>query len=270
MLSVLMEFSMFPTSPDGREGASVTKKDNVSSEVLTTILEVMNYFIFYIKHFDNQSNVHILSPDDIGNITTTQYYENGENHHSALAMQFSGLTMVDILSPTYVNGDVSIFKQNIQEGELLLHEELYSIALINYQNEEYLSSLIIINSAMEAMVEWYLRSYCYMTGKIDFYEDMLLGKSVCNKCSLYTKYKDELGDELPIKPNKPSLFIQIKFILRDVVKIKNPETNKIKKLVNCVKQDSVRNDLSHGRKRVVQREEIDISLNSFQKFRRKT
>jgi hypothetical protein len=266
---ITLQINGFSNCDNYWQGASVTKKDNESSEVLTTILEVMNYFIFHIKHFDNQSNVHIVSPDDIGNITTNQYYENGENHHFALAMQQSGLTMVDISSPTYLTGDINTFKRNIQESALLLYEELYSIALINYQNKDYLGSLIIINSAMEAMVEWYLRSYCYMTENIDFYEDMMLGKSVCNKCSLYTKYKDELGDELPIKPNKQSLFIQIKFVLRDVVKIKNPEIKKIQQFVNGVKQDSVRNDLSHGRKRIVQKEEIDISLNSFKNLEEK-
>jgi len=51
--------------------------------------------------------------------------------------------------------------------------------------------------------------------------------------------------------------------LRDITKIKNPEIKKITKLINSVKQNSIRNALTHGRQRVVNREEINSSLNAF-------
>lgn len=51
--------------------------------------------------------------------------------------------------------------------------------------------------------------------------------------------------------------------MRDITKIKNPEIKKITKLINSVKQNSIRNALTHGRQRVVNREEINSSLNAF-------
>lgn len=222
----------------------------------------MNYLIFHIKRFDSNAKVHILSPDDIGNITTNQYYANGEYYHFALAMQFSGLTMVNVLSPTFLDGNINDLKNQIKNDELLLYEELYSIALINYQKEDYLSGFYIVNSAMESMIEWYLKSYCYMTDNIEFYENFMLGKSSCNECVLYEKYHNELNGETPIKANIPSLFTQIKHILRKM-EIQNRQIDEIKKLIRSVKQDSIRNDLTYGRKKVINRIEIKTSLESF-------
>lgn len=251
------------------KGASITYKENESSEILAYILEVMNYFILHIKQFDNTSKVHLLAPDDIGNITTNQYYSNGKHYHYALAMQFSGFTMVDVLSPTFINGDINNFKHQINENELLLYEELYSIALIDYQKEDYLSGFYIINSAMESMVEWYLKSYCYITANIEFHDNMMEGKSSCNQCKLYNKYKDELNTEAPIKANIPSLFTQIKFILRDIVNIDKNEREQITKLIQAIKQDSIRNDLTHGRKKVIKRNELLNSLDAFKQLEEK-
>ncbi len=244
------------------KGASIDCQKNESSEILTYILGVMNYLIFHIKRFDSNAKVHILSPDDIGNITTNQYYANGEYYHFALAMQFSGLTMVNVLSPTFLDGNINDLKNQIKNDELLLYEELYSIALINYQKEDYLSGFYIVNSAMESMIEWYLKSYCYMTDNIEFYENFMLGKSSCTECVLYEKYHNELNGETPIKANIPSLFTQIKQILRKM-EIQNRQIDEIKKLIRSVKQDSIRNDLTHGRKKVINRIEIKTSLESF-------
>jgi len=206
---VTLKINGFSNCDNNWKGSSINQMNKESSEILTNILEIMNYFIFQIKLFDSKAKVHLLSPDDIGNITTNQYYSNGEHYHFALAMQFSGLTMVDVLSPTEVNGDINTFKSNIKENELLLYEELHSIALINYQKEDYLSSFYIINSAMEAMAEWYLKSYCHLTDNIQFYNEMMIGKSACNSCDLYKKYQSEINNELPIKANIPSLFTQL-------------------------------------------------------------
>ncbi len=243
-------------------GSSIDCQKNESSEILTYILEVMNYLIFHIKRFDSNSKVHILSPDDIGNITTNQYYANGEHYHFALAMQFSGLTMVDALSPTFLDGNINDLKKQIKNDELLLYEELYSISLINYQKEDYLSGFYIVNSAMESMIEWYLKSYCYMIDNIEFYNSVMIGKSSCSECVLYKKYYNELNSETPIKANIPSLFTQIKHILRKM-QVQNSEIDKINQLVRTVKQDSIRNDLTHGRKKVINRIEIKTSLESF-------
>jgi hypothetical protein len=112
------------------KGASIDCQKNESSEILTYLLGVMNYLIFHIKRFDSNAKVHILSPYDIGYITTNQYYANEEHYHFALAMQFSGLTMVNALSPTFLDGNINDLKKQIKNDELLLYEELYSIALI--------------------------------------------------------------------------------------------------------------------------------------------
>lgn len=78
------------------------------------------------------------------------------------------------------------------------------------------------------------------------------------ECVLHKKYCDELNDETPIKANIPSLFTQIKHILWKM-RIQNSQINK---LIRAVKQDSIRNDLTHGRKRVITRTEIISSLES--------
>lgn len=260
---ITLKINGFSNCDNYWQGPSINEIKNESSTILTLILEVMNYFVFCIKQFDNNAKVHLLALDDIGNITTNQYYSNEEHYHFALAMQMSGLTMVDVLSPTFVNGNIDEFKKRIDEDELLLYEELYSIALINYQNEDYLSGFYIINSAMESMLEWYLKSYCYMTDNIEFYESVMKGTSSCNQCKLYEKYQDELNSEAPIKSNIPSLFTQVKFILRDIMDIQTKERVEVTKLIRDVKQDDIRNDLTHGRKRVINRQEILNSLNAF-------
>ena len=70
------------------------------------------------------------------------------------------------------------------------------------------------------------------------------------------------NSETPIKANIPSLFIQIKHILRKM-QVQNSVIDKINQLVRTVKQDSIRNDLTHGRKKVINRIEIKTSLESF-------
>lgn len=247
-------------------GPSIKNLNSESSTLLMQILEIMNNFIMRIKLFDNNVKIHMITADDIGRITTEQFYSNGNQYHMSMALQLSGLSMVDVLSAQKVEGDVEDFRKNIFDSELLLYEELFSIALIDYSNENYLSAFMILHSATEAMIEWYLKSYCYITNKIEFYDNLMSGTSMYEDCQIYLeKQHDEANYEYPIKTNIPSLMTQVKRVLMEAG-IVNTEIRKISKLINKIKQDSLRNDLIHGRKRNVLRGEISSSLQYFKEL----
>ena len=198
--------------------------------------------------------------NDIGTISTRQFDGNGHLHKLSLGLGFGGHALVDILSAQELKGKkLDNFLQKLKNSKPLLHDELYSNALIEYTNLNQLGAFYLLNSATEAMVDYFLERIASKNNQFDKYQEYFDGKSYCLECEIY---KTNPTREPPRKPIPPSPFKKLKLLqLLDVAT--SGEVKNLQRSMSKIRSDDLRNDLTHGRSNIIPRQIVITGIKEF-------
>lgn len=228
-------------------------------------LRLINQVILNAKLTNESLRLVLASQNDIGNVTTTQYDGDGEMFHFSLALGFGGFALVDVLSKQELNEEQT--KQlavRLTNRQLLLHEELYAQALIERASMNLTGAFYLLNSASEAMIDYYLALLSGLKGKIEIFEQFMKGNSFCTSCDLFNAAKNVLEPPRAVLP--PSPFQKLKF-LQEIGCVTAGEVRRLQSMLSRVRSDKMRNDLAHGRSNSLRASVVDDAIRGFQELR---
>lgn len=223
-------------------------------------LNAINQLIINAKLADEELRLVLTTYNDIGTISTRQFDGNGHLHKLSLGLGFGGHALVDILSAQELKGKkLDNFLQKLKNSKPLLHDELYSNALIEYTNLNQLGAFYLLNSATEAMVDYFLERIASKNNQFDKYQEYFDGKSYCLECEIY---KTNPTREPPRKPIPPSPFKKLKLLqLLDVAT--SGEVKNLQRSMSKIRSDDLRNDLTHGRSNIIPRQIVITGIKEF-------
>ncbi len=227
-------------------------------------LTITNQIILNAKLVDESLRLVLASQNDIGNITTTQYDSNDEQFHFSMALGFGGFALVDVLSRQELNEQqVRQLSKNLID-DLLLHEELYAQALIERSNMNLIGAFYLLNSSAEAMIDYFLTSLSTLKEKKEQFEMFIKGDSYCKKCDLFKAATTII--EPPRSALPPSPFHKLKFI-QEIGFGSSSDVRRIQSMLSRIRNDKMRNDLSHGRNNNIYSGAVDDAIKGFQELR---
>ncbi|MBI4741832.1 MAG: hypothetical protein HY777_09865 [Betaproteobacteria bacterium] len=145
-----------------------------------------------------------------------------------------------------------------------MHESLYAQALIQRGAENAVGAYCLLNSATEAMIDRFLFSLCEKVEASNELERFLLGESISTTCELFKA--SPIAVDPPRSANPPSPFQRLKF-LQEIGIVKPSEVRRLQKLLTTVRNDGMRNDLSHGRKGGIPSVAVDNAIAAFRDLR---
>ncbi|MBB2885630.1 MULTISPECIES: hypothetical protein [Pseudomonas] len=228
-------------------------------------LSVVNRVVLESKLVDESLRIVMASSRDIGNIATTQYDGDGATFHLSIALTFGGFSLVDTLSRQQVTPEkCQLLTERLSVGEMAMHENLYAQALIQRGTENLVGAYYLLNSAAEAMIDCFLVSLCEKFEVSDKLSRFLLGESICVSCELFKAAP--VAIDTPRSANPPSAFQRFKF-LKEVGVAKSADVRSLIKSLVTVRSDSLRNDLSHGRKDCIPSVAVDKAIVAFRELR---
>lgn len=228
-------------------------------------LSVVNRVVLEAKLANESLRIVMASQRDIGNIVATQYDGDGTEFHLSIGLTFGGFALVDTLSRQQVTAvQCKLLSERLSLEEMALYESLYAQALIQRDTDNLAGAYYLLNSATEAMIDCFLYSLCEKTELSNELERFLLGESICATCKLF-KESPNLVD-LPRSANPPSPFQRLKF-LQELKIAKNSDVRRLCKLLAIIRNDSMRNDLSHGRKGGIPTVAVDKAIAAFRDLR---
>ena len=213
--------------------------------VSNKIVRVLNEFITYISQYGNPIFLSYISDIQIGNITVNQYDGEDELYHFSHAMRFSGNTMVDAINHIKnIDNEVEMKKRLSLDNPLELYIKLENMGRLQRKNGLYVESFMILNSAVESLIEISVRELARLKGKEAKYEDFIMPKSICLGCEFI---EGSTIEESSLKPGPaPSIFQYPKF-LKDIEAITGKEARKLTRLFSKIRNDKTRNKLMHGK-----------------------
>lgn len=228
-------------------------------------LLVINQVILNAKLLNETIRLVLASQNDIGTAATTQYDGDGERFHFSLALGFGGLVLVDSLSRQELSEEqVKELTERLKNRKLLLHEELYAQALIEREQMNLIGAFYLLNSATEAMIDYFLFLLSTRNGRLETYEPFMKGDSYCSKCELFNAAVDI--EEPPRAVVPPSPFQKLKF-LQEIGLGTASEVKRLQSMLAKIRNDTMRNELAHGRRSYVPNGVVNDAILSFQELR---
>lgn len=208
-------------------------------------LSVVNRVVMEAKLVDESLRIVMATQRDIGNVVTTQYDGDGSKFHLSIGLTFGGFALVDTLSRQQVTAEqCQILTQRFSVAAMAIDEILYAQALIQRDAENTVGAYYLLNSATEAMIDRFLLSLCEKVDASNKLERFLLGESICSTCELFKA--SPIPVDLPRSANPPSPFQRLKFLQEIGIAIPS-QVKDLQKLLVIVRNDGMRNALSHGR-----------------------
>lgn len=222
----------------------------------------VNFVLLAAKSLDESLRSVLATRNDIGTIETKQYYGDGEEFHFSLHLGFGGLALVDVLSKQELPPEsLDRLRGRLASGDpLYLHDDLYLSALIQLEAENVVGAFYLLNSATEALIDHSSESIFTKCGALPAYESFLRGESICRVCDLFTQ---STLTEPPRQAMPPSPAARIKYLKQSNV-ASSKEVGKLTSLLFKIRIDSMRNDLTHGRKRDIPRNSV---MQAFEAYR---
>jgi len=228
-------------------------------------LSVVNRVVLGAKLVDESLRLVMASQRDIGHVVTTQYDGDDNVFHLSIGLTFGGLTMVDALSRQEVTPEqCQSLSERLSAKAIAMHESLYAQALIQRGAENLVGAYYLLNSATEAMIDHFLFSLCEKVEASNELQRFLLGESICTTCELFKASPTAVNP--PRLANPPSPFQRLKF-LQEIGIAKASEVRHLQKLLAAVRNDDMRNDLSHGRKGDIPSVAVDSAVAAFRNLK---
>lgn len=227
-------------------------------------LLVVNQVILNAKLLDASLRLVLASDNDIGTAITTQYDGDGEQFHFSISLGFGGLALVDCLSRQELGEkQANELSDRLMNHKLLLHEELYSQALIDRGNMNLIGAFYLLNSAAEAMIDYFVSLVAEIKGKSEVYGQFMKGNSYCLQCDFF---KTSVSNaEPPRAAVPPSVFQQIKY-LQEIDLLSSKEVRRLQGILAKVRNDSMRNELAHGRRNDIPMSVVDKAIHGVQEL----
>ena len=177
----------------------------------------------------------------MGTVTTEQFCGDGSSFHFAMSLGMGGHALTNILSKQELNeASLEIFKSNINSETLQLYQELYSRSLIEISNLDYVSGFFQINSACEAMIDYYLNKISVQNDAEELFKEMHEGKSICSECSYFLSIPSQAIP--PRKAMPPSPMQQVK-LLKQLALVTSSKLKVFQTNIAKIRNDYFRNDL---------------------------
>jgi len=228
-------------------------------------LSVVNRVVLEAKLVDESLRLVMATQRDIGNVITTQYDGAGNVFHQSMGLTFGGFSLVDVLSRQELNAEqCQRLSARLSVEATAIYECLYAQSMIQRSAENMVRACYPLNSATEAMIDTFLFSLCEKVNVSDELERFLLDESICSICEVL-KASPNAGS-LPRSANPPSPFHRLKF--RQEMGIATPpKVRHLQKLLATIRNDDMRNGLSHGRKSSIPSAVVDKALAAFRELR---
>lgn len=228
-------------------------------------LLVINRVILHAKLLNESLRLVLASTNDIGTARTIQYDGNDEEFHFSLALGFGGFALVDALSKQELNQEqVSVLAEKLITSELLLHEELYAQTLIERGDMNLIGAFYLLNSATEAMIDHFLFSLAIKIGRLELYEQFMIGNSYCFKCDIFKNQANII--EPPQAANPPSLFQKIS-LFKKMELMSSKQVRNMQNILSKIRNDKMRNEITHGRRNNISNVLVDNAISQFQELK---
>lgn len=228
-------------------------------------LSAVNRVVLEAKLVDESLRIVIATQRDIGNVVTTQYDGDGTALHLSIGLTFGGFALVDALSRQQITvAQCQILSERLSFESIAMHESLYAQALIQRDADNAVGAYYLLNSATEAMIDRFLFSLCQKINAANELNNFLLGKSICETCEIFKG--SSIAIDPPRSANPPSPFQRLKF-LQEIGITKSSEVRRLQKLLATIRNDGLRNDLSHGRKGGIPSVAVDNATAAFRELR---
>lgn len=249
------------TCTDNYWGGPNIKSEHQDPRNSRLALAAVNRIVLEAKLVDESLRLVMASQSDIGQVVTTQHDGEDNVFHLSIGLTFGGLSMVDVLSRQQVPAEQSqLLSKKLSAEVMAMHENLYAQALIQRGAENSVGAYYLLNSAAEAMIDHFLFCLCDRTDASNKLQGFLLGESICTACELFKASPSTVNP--PRSANPPSPFQRLKF-LQEIGIIKSSEVRLLQKLLATVRNDDMRNDLSHGRKNDIPSIAVDNAIAAF-------
>ena len=208
-------------------------------------LSAVNHMILNAKLSDENLRLFLATYNDIGTISTRQFDGNGELYHYSIGLGLGGNSLVDVLTAqTIGESKLDNLIQRLKKVKHPLHDELFANALIENSNLNLVGAFYLLNSATEAMIDYFLEIIAINHNQAEVYEEYFAGKSYCLECEIY---KTHPTLEPPRKPMPPSTFQKLKLLNLLNVATRH-EVESLQSSVSKIRYDNLRNNLTHGRR----------------------
>lgn len=205
------------------------------------IVNTLNEFIMYLRSVCESQYISRINFRQLSTITIATQNSNYEDIHMTINMGFGGNSLVDVVSREGIIAD-NIAQKNfisiLNEGfRFKVAEKLLVQSKMCLDEELHVEAFFLLNSSLEAFINDFTRviSAQYQGD----YDEFILKKSKCQVCKNYDG-GEKLSPELP-----PSIFEYPKFLKKLKIINTNEEKN-LRKFISKVKNDQLRNKLTHG------------------------
>lgn len=228
-------------------------------------LLVVNQVILNAKLLNETIRLILASQNDIGTAATTQYGGDGEQFHFSLSLGFGGSALVDSLSRQELSAEqVKELTERLMNRKMLLHEEIYAHALIERENMNLIGAFYLLNSATEAMIDHYLLMLSEIKGRLETYEQFRKGDSYCFTCELFRDAV--IIKEPPRAVVPPSPFQKLKLLQEIGIGVAS-DVRQLQSMLAKIRNDKMRNELTHGRRSYIPSGVVNDAFLSFQKLK---
>jgi hypothetical protein len=241
------------------------KNDHQEPRNSRLALSVVNRVVLEAKLVDESLRIVMATQRDIGNVVTKQYDGAGNVFHLSMGMTFGGFALVDVLSRQELDGEqCQRLSARLSVEALATYECLYAQSIIQRSAENMVGAYYLLNSAAEAMIDAFLFSLCEKVKVSDELERFLLGESICATCEVLKASPN--ADNPPRSANPPSPFQRLKF-LQEMGIAESPKVRHLQKLLATIRNEDMRNGLSHGRKSSIPSAVVDKAMAAFRELR---
>ncbi|MCI1958006.1 MAG: hypothetical protein LKJ25_00075 [Clostridia bacterium] len=226
------------------------------------IVNTINDFIMYLRSVCYSKYISRINFRQLSTVTIATQNSNYEDIHMTVNMGFGGNSLVDVVSREGIIIDNTAQKNFISilnEGfRFKVAEKLLVQSKMCLDEELYVEAFFLINSSLEAFIDDFTRTIS--APYQEEYDEFILKKSKCEVCKKYDG-GEKLAPELP-----PSIFEFPKFLKKLSIISKNEEKN-LRGFISKVKNDQLRNKLTHGVISEIDKSDALKSLDSLEKVK---
>lgn len=227
-------------------------------------MKVINEFLIIVSRINNNNYYPRVYAEQVDTHIITQYLNSGEVYHWSSYSNFGRDTLQQGIRNENFNDEQSNELINILLGEKLkMHEKLVILGKSDISVGLYTEAFMILNSAIEAQVYFLTHEISELLGKEKEFLDFIKPTSKCDICEL--KKQNSQYDLKNIAMMPPSIFGYSDYLLK-INTISKKQAKELKSYISKGRNDSLRNELMHGRTAIVKINEVKMILNMIDKI----
>jgi len=221
-------------------------KDRQELIVAIPALNIVNRLLLIIAEGDTKDFVPRIRPEQLSSIDIHQYMGNGDSYHFCNGSMFGAQFIRKWFQRSpYEQSELQKLNQLLIETyNYPLYATLFHQAQNTMNAGLYEESIMLFFSCIEATVHYWCGQLVRATGLEKDYEDFEESKHVCRNCSLYQQDPKAKGVSSTTLP--PSIRMYPRFLKKCKI-INNDQEKRLLKLIIQSQNDSLRNELMHGK-----------------------